>query len=87
SRQISVQARLLGSLLRGNERGNYDMCQALREWMEDSKNEGRKEGWEEGRKEERKFTEMERRRADQAEQRAHQAEQELLMLKKSLGIV
>lgn len=34
------------------------MCQALREWMEDSKNEGREEGreegWKEGREEGRK---------------------------------
>ncbi|MCD7883812.1 MAG: hypothetical protein LUI87_08955 [Lachnospiraceae bacterium] len=69
-----------------NERGNYDMCQALREWMEDSKNEGREEGRREGWEEGRKFIEMESRRADQAEQRAYQAEQELLMLKKKFGI-
>ncbi|MCD7955911.1 MAG: Rpn family recombination-promoting nuclease/putative transposase [Lachnospiraceae bacterium] len=80
-----------------NERGNYNMCQALREWMEDSREEGREEGREqgreEGRNEERKATEFERqradaaeRRADIAEQRTHKLEQELLELKMSLGL-
>ncbi|MCD8104800.1 MAG: hypothetical protein LUF35_07340 [Lachnospiraceae bacterium] len=55
------------------------MCQALREWMDDSRNEGWKEGLEEGRREERKLTEMERQRADLAEQ-------ELLALKVRFGI-
>ncbi|MCD7956013.1 MAG: Rpn family recombination-promoting nuclease/putative transposase [Lachnospiraceae bacterium] len=50
-----------------NERGNYNMCQALREWMEDSKNEGREA--------EKANTERERMRADAAEQKADAAEQ------------
>ncbi|MCD7746344.1 MAG: Rpn family recombination-promoting nuclease/putative transposase [Lachnospiraceae bacterium] len=50
-----------------NERGNYNMCQALREWMEDSKKEGRDE--------EKANTERERLRADAAEQKADAAEQ------------
>ncbi|MCD8023836.1 MAG: Rpn family recombination-promoting nuclease/putative transposase [Lachnospiraceae bacterium] len=62
------------------EGGNYNMCQALREWMEDERREGIEEGRKEGIKEERINTERERRRADAAEQ-------ELRILKVQFGLV
>ncbi len=74
-----------------------NMCEALRDWMEDLKNEalnegraqgltaGMEKGIIEGRNEERKNTEMERQRADRAEERALRAEAELMKLKAQLG--
>ncbi|MCD8346932.1 MAG: Rpn family recombination-promoting nuclease/putative transposase [Lachnospiraceae bacterium] len=62
---------------------NINMCQALREWMEDSKEEGRIEG----RMEEQVNTEREKKRADIAEQRALRAEQELKNLKIQFGLI
>ncbi|MCD7746340.1 MAG: hypothetical protein LUI13_13855 [Lachnospiraceae bacterium] len=60
-----------------NERGNYNMCQALREWMEDSKKEGRDE--------EKANTERERLRADAAEKKIKEAEEENAVLMRRLS--
>jgi len=48
--------------------------------------DGRKEGREEGRKEEQENTERERQRAEKAEMEARKAQEELLELKKQLGL-